>query len=43
MRSFCVRISFANGVNFNEIKGWIKSEKGKNIVHQLEFGVDQSI
>ena len=29
MRSFCVRISFANGVNFNEIKGWIKSEKGK--------------
>ena len=43
MRSFCVRISFANGVNFNEIKGWIKSEQGKNIVHQLEFGVDQSI
>ena len=32
-----------NGVNFREFDGWLQSENEKNIDHELDIEVDQSI
>ena len=40
---FTIELDYNNGVNFREDEGWIQSENEKNIDHQLEIGVDQSI
>ena len=37
------RISFQNGVNSKEIEDWLQSENEKNIDHELDIEVDQSI
>ena len=38
-----LELVYKNEVNFREDEGWIQSENGKNIDHQLEIGVDQWI
>ena len=43
MRTFYFGIFYINGVNFRKVRGWIQSENEKNIVHESEIGVDQSI
>ena len=43
MWAFDVSISLQEWSHFWKIEGWIKSENEKNIDHELDIEVDQSI